>query len=65
MFLNIFQKILRIENLNYKTKILSEDTNIMQKNQFLKAKNSLLELEIDFIELEDRKLKDGEVKSKR
>ena len=37
----------------------------MRKNQFLKVKNSLLELEKDFIELEDRELREWEVKIKR
>ena len=37
----------------------------MWKNQFLKVKNNLIELEKDFIELQDRELKDREVKIKR
>ena len=37
----------------------------MRKNQFLMVKNCLLESGKDFIELEDRKLKDREVKIKR
>lgn len=36
----------------------------MRKNQFSKVKKSLLELEKWFIELEDRELKDIEVKIK-
>ena len=36
----------------------------MRKNQFSKVKKSLLELEKWFIELEDRELKDIEVKFK-
>ena len=37
----------------------------MRKNQFLKVENSLSELEKYFTELEDRELKDREVKIKR
>ena len=37
----------------------------MQKTRLLKVKNSLSELENNFIELQDRELKDTEVKTKR
>ena len=36
----------------------------MLNNQFLTVKNSLLELEKDFIELNDKELKDREIKTK-
>ena len=37
----------------------------MQKDRFLKVKNSLLKLKKDFIELNDKELKDREVKIKK
>ena len=37
----------------------------MGKNQFLKVENSLLNLEKGIIELEDRELKDREVKREK
>ena len=64
-FSKSFHEYIRIENTNYKnenieTKYLSK----MRKNYFLNVTNSLLELEKDLIELEDRDLKNREVKLK-
>ena len=57
---------MRIENSNYKIKnIDGKYLNNMHKNQFLKVKNSLLELEKGFIDLQNRELKDRELKIKR
>ena len=55
-----------MENVNYNNKNIERKyLNNMRKNQFLKVENSLSELEKYFTELEDRELKDREVKIKR
>ena len=55
-----------MESWSYKNEIIARKyLKNMQNNPFLKVKNSLLELEIFFTELEDRVLKEREVKIKR
>ena len=51
----------RMENPSYK----NENIEIKSLNNMRKVINSLLEIEKDFIELNDRELKDREVKIKR
>ena len=61
-----YWKDIRMESWSYKNEIIARKyLKNMQNNPFLKVKNSLLELEIFFTELEDRVLKEREVKIKR
>ena len=64
--MNFSREYVRMENVNYNNKNIERKyLNNMRKNQFLKVENSLSELEKYFTELEDRELKDREVKIKR